>query len=81
MSARSVIHCIARCTECEWEHQDYRLARHEAAKHARKTGHKVTGEQAMRFEYDGVSHRRLCMLQTKNPTARVGLFAGCRVIR
>lgn len=51
--ADSVIHCIARCTVCSWEEHDYKTARAKAKEHAKRTGHRVTGEQAVSFEYAG----------------------------
>lgn len=46
-----VIHCMARCTVCEWKEDDYKAARRRAYRHHRDTGHFVTGEEMIRFEF------------------------------
>lgn len=47
------IHAIATCTECGQEWQDYNTALARAARHARETGHRVTGEVAYAMEWGG----------------------------
>lgn len=46
-----IIGVVATCTNCGKEFENYRTARKQAAKHARETGHKVTGEVTRYFEY------------------------------
>ncbi len=48
---KSVIHCTALCHECGQEWTNYRTAREEAKKHAKSTGHYVSGEEAVLFRY------------------------------
>jgi len=50
-SNKNLIHCIAFCENCNLEWTYYITARKEAYKHAKKTGHKVTGETGYTFEY------------------------------
>lgn len=50
-TAEGLIGCIAHCTVCEWQDIFYRTARKNAYEHARRTGHKVIGEQTVMFEY------------------------------
>lgn len=45
------IHAIIECAECKWSSQDFMTAQKEAAKHARKTGHFVSGEIGKCVEY------------------------------
>jgi hypothetical protein len=47
------VHCIAMCTVCGKEWSNYKNAQGCAAIHARSTGHKVTGEVGLAFEYGG----------------------------
>ena len=46
-----VIHAIATCETCGWEAKSYKNAQATAASHAKKTGHRVTGEIAYMFVY------------------------------
>ena len=48
-----VIHAIAECLHCGKQFQNYTTARAEARKHAKQTGHRVHGEQAIAFSYGG----------------------------
>ena len=48
---KPVIHCTAICNDCNMEWTDYKTAREEARKHAKKTGHYVHGEEAILFRY------------------------------
>lgn len=49
---KNVIHCTAICHDCGKEWTDYKTARDEAYNHAKKTGHYVSGEQAIAFRYN-----------------------------
>jgi hypothetical protein len=46
-----LVHAIAKCQDCGWEAGKYKNAQACAANHAKKYGHKVTGEVAYAFEY------------------------------
>lgn len=46
-----VVHCVAECTTCGALFQNYRNAQALAAKHAKATGHLVTGEIGLAFRY------------------------------
>jgi len=48
---RGLVHCIARCKECDWYEEDYNAAKSEAKKHLRKTGHSVTVDEGVVTEY------------------------------
>ena len=48
-----VVHCIAKCQDCEWNSQNYINAQATAAKHAKKYKHKVFVEVGMSGYYDG----------------------------
>ena len=48
----SVVHGIAHCEDCDWETESYKNCRAIAAQHAKKHGHKVTGEVGIAFSYD-----------------------------
>ena len=52
-----VIGAIFSCTECEQEWQNYKTAQREAARHARLTGHRVTGEVTRAVEYGATGPR------------------------
>jgi len=45
------IHCIAHCRDCDWEEEDYNLAKREAYKHSRKNKHIVDVEEGYWFVY------------------------------
>ena len=47
----SVVHATAECTVCGVRYENYKNAQALAAKHAKHTGHKVTGEVGLAFEY------------------------------
>lgn len=53
MSRSNLVHAIANCEDCDWQEHDYRVARKRAYQHAKKHGHKVTGETAYYFVYNG----------------------------
>ena len=46
-----LVHGIADCTNCDWSEQDYMTVQKKAAKHAKKTGHKVTADLGYAVEY------------------------------
>lgn len=48
-----VFHCIAECETCGATFQNYKNAQALAARHAEIYGHRVTGEIALGFVYDG----------------------------
>lgn len=48
-----VIHCIAQCEDCGKEWSWYRNAQAVGAKHAKDKKHRVTGDIALGFVYDG----------------------------
>lgn len=55
--SRGKYHSIARCSECNWIEQDYRVAEEKAVKHVLSTGHQVsldTGEILDRTTVDEV---------------------------
>ena len=47
------MHVIARCTDCDWECEDYQTGRRAAAQHAKSTGHHVFVEEGFCIEYNG----------------------------
>lgn len=49
-----IIHQIAKCLNCGMQWEDYRngKARKQAAQHAKKTGHTVTGETGIAWDYN-----------------------------
>ena len=47
------VHAVATCEDCGKEFQNYNNAQALSAQHAKKYGHKVTGEVGLAFEYDG----------------------------
>ena len=40
----SVVHCVAQCSDCDFEETDYIVAGRKAREHAKKTGHEVIVE-------------------------------------
>lgn len=48
-----VTHGIATCETCGWSTQSYKNAQAIAAKHAQTKGHRVVGEVAYAYTYDG----------------------------
>ena len=48
-----ITHCIATCTVCGKEWQNYETARDSAREHSKRTGHLVIGEVAYAFSYRG----------------------------
>lgn len=53
MGNAKIISCLAECMDCGKTFQNYNDARLRAKIHARVSGHKVTGEVAIAFSYDG----------------------------
>jgi len=49
----AVIHAIVECEDCDWKSSSYKNAQAIAAIHAKKHGHKVSGELGVSFGYDG----------------------------
>jgi len=47
-----VTHAIVNCDDCDWKTQSYKNAQAIAKIHAKKYGHKVSGELAIYFNYD-----------------------------
>ena len=47
-----VIHAIVECEDCEWTTESYKNAQAIAKIHAKKYGHKVSGELGISFSYD-----------------------------
>lgn len=48
-----VVHAIVSCEDCDWQTHSYKNAQAIAKIHAKKYGHKVTGELGIAFSYDG----------------------------
>ncbi len=48
-----VVHGLANCETCGWNTQSYKNAQANAAKHAKRTGHRVAGEVGYAYWYDG----------------------------
>lgn len=44
---RRIIHCIAKCKDCDWDEDNYKTAAREAAVHSRREGHSVRVEQGI----------------------------------
>lgn len=55
----SVVHAIVKCEDCDWGTESYKNAQALAAKHAKKYGHKVSGELGISIGYDyrGEQHK------------------------
>lgn len=49
----AVIHAVVECEDCDWETCSYKNAQAIAKIHAKKYGHKVSGELGISFGYDG----------------------------
>tara|TARA_Y100000310_G_C20084273_1_gene535302 strand:- start:151 stop:333 length:183 start_codon:yes stop_codon:yes gene_type:complete len=47
-----VVHGWAECENCEWKTESYKNAQAIAKIHAKKYGHKVSGELGIVFDYD-----------------------------
>jgi hypothetical protein len=49
-----ITHQVAHCQNCNWKCEDYRngTARKKAREHAKTTGHVVTGETGMSWNYN-----------------------------
>ncbi len=45
-----MIHCIAHCKHCEWVEEGHKVAKMEANKHSRKTGHTVAIEVGTAYD-------------------------------
>ncbi len=50
-SKQVMVHCVAYYSECDAHWEWYLTARKQAYNHAKKTGHKVTGDVGHAFEY------------------------------
>jgi hypothetical protein len=48
-----VTHGIATCNTCGWHTESYKNAQALAARHAKAHGHRVVGEVAYAYAYDG----------------------------
>ena len=46
------VHLIADCQDCNWSNTDFIDGRSKAAEHAKRTGHRVTGEEGFAFVYE-----------------------------
>lgn len=47
-----VVHAIVECEDCDWTASSYKNAQASAKIHAKKYGHKVSGELGISFYYD-----------------------------
>jgi len=47
-----VVHAVVQCEDCDWHTESYKNAQAIAKIHARKYGHKVSGELGISFYYD-----------------------------
>jgi len=47
-----VVHAVVTCEDCDWETQSYKNAQAIAKIHAKKYGHKVSGELGISFGYN-----------------------------
>lgn len=47
-----VIHAVVECEDCDWTTESYKNAQAIAKIHAKKYGHKVSGELSISFGYD-----------------------------
>ena len=52
--SKGLIHAIGECKVCDAHWEDYRTARQQAAKHAKKLGHRVIVDLGYVVEYEGV---------------------------
>lgn len=48
-----VVHGIAECEDCGWRTESYKNAQAISKIHAKRHGHKVSGELGIAFSYDG----------------------------
>ena len=48
----SVIHAVIGCEDCDWVAKNYKNAQATAKIHARKYGHRVSGELGIAVGYD-----------------------------
>ena len=48
-----VVHAVVNCEDCDWETSSYKNAQAIAKIHAKKYGHKITGELGIGFGYNG----------------------------
>jgi hypothetical protein len=48
-----VVHALVECEDCDWTTGSYKNAQAIAKIHAEKHGHRVRGELAIDFTYDG----------------------------
>lgn len=54
-----VIHAVVKCEDCDWETSSYKNAQAIAKIHAKKYGHKVSGELGIAFGYNGRKEKEL----------------------
>jgi hypothetical protein len=47
-----LVHFIAECEECDWHTEGYESGQRQAAEHARKTGHRISGEEGYAIRYN-----------------------------
>ena len=47
------IHALVECEDCEWGTGSHKNAQALAAQHAKKYGHRVSGELGISFGYNG----------------------------
>jgi len=47
-----VVHAIAKCEDCDWKAKSYKNAQATSKIHAKKYGHRVSGELGISFGYD-----------------------------
>ena len=48
----AVVHAIAECEDCGWKATSYKNAQATAKIHAKRYGHKVSGELGIAISYD-----------------------------
>ena len=48
-----VVHAIVECLDCDWSTQSYKNAQAISKIHAKRYGHKVSGELGIIFGYNG----------------------------
>jgi len=53
-----VFHAIVGCQDCGWTTSSYKNAQAIAKIHAKKYGHRVSGELGISFFYDGRSEEK-----------------------
>jgi len=51
MVSMGTIHCIAKCRECNWTEENFKIAMKKAREHSKNTGHIVDAEQGKWYVY------------------------------